>query len=88
SLLASCFKDKLHQRCRFPYIRSGEYIIRCAKRFGACGGYISGAGPTIMSIIDKDCKEFEYNMNKLIKNNLRNWRLVMLEADNSGAVIE
>ena len=41
-----------------------------------------------MSIIDKDCKEFEYNMNKLIKNNLRNWRLVMLEADNSGAVIE
>lgn len=87
-LLYSCFRDKMHQRYRFPHIKSGEYIIRCAKRFGAYGGYISGAGPTIMSVVSKDTKEFEYNMNELIKTNLKNWRLVMLEADNDGALIE
>lgn len=88
SLLYSCFRDKLHQKYRFPYIKSGEYIIRCARRFGAYGGYISGAGPTIMSVVSKNNKDFEYNMRELIENNLKNWRLVMLEADNDGVVIQ
>lgn len=88
SLLSVCFKDKLHQRYRFPQIKSGEYIIRAARRFGACGGYISGAGPTIMSVVCKEYDEFESKMNELIKTNLPNWRLVMLDADNEGAYIE
>ncbi len=87
-LLSSCFKDRIHQRHRFPYIKSGEYIIRAARRFGAYGGYISGAGPTIMSVIDKNNKDFEYNMNELIKTNLNNWRLLILEPDNTGALIQ
>ena len=56
--------------------------------FGASGGYISGAGPTIMSVVCENYDEFSKNMNSLIKTNLPNWRLVMLEADNDGAVIE
>jgi len=87
-LLSLCFRDKIHQRYRFPYIKSGEYIIRTARRAGALGAYLSGAGPTIMSVVSKDCTSFEYNMNELIKTNLKNWRLVMLEADNVGAIIE
>lgn len=87
-LLSSCFRDRIHQRYRFPFIKSGEYIIRASRRFGAYGGYISGAGPTIMSVVSKDNKEYEYNMNELIKTNLKNWRLVMLEADNTGACIQ
>ena len=87
-LLSSCFRDRVHQRYRFPYIKSGEYIIRASRRFGAYGGYISGAGPTIMSVVSKDNKEYEYNMNELIKTNLKNWHLVMLDADNTGACIQ
>lgn len=87
-LLNVCFRDRIHQKYRFPHIRSGEYIIRAARRFGACGGYISGAGPTIMSVVCENSVEFEIQMNKLIKTNLPNWRLVMLEADNDGAVID
>ena len=87
-LLSSCFRDRVHQRYRFPYIKSGEYIIRASRRFGASGGYISGAGPTIMSVVSKDNKEYEYNMNELIKTNLKNWHLVMLDADNTGACIQ
>lgn len=88
SLLSYCFRDRIHQKFRFPYIRSGEYIIRAARRFGASGGYISGAGPTIMSVVCENYKEFSDKMNSLIKTNLPDWRLVMLEADNDGAVIE
>lgn len=87
-LLSSCFRDRIHQRYRFPHIKSGEYIIRASRRFGAYGGYISGAGPTIMSVVSKDNKEYEYNMNELIKTNLKNWHLVMLDADNTGACIQ
>ncbi|MBQ4629559.1 MAG: homoserine kinase [Clostridia bacterium] len=87
-LISHSLRDKLHQRYRFPFIKSGEFIIRSARRFGALGGYISGAGPTIMSIVGSDFESFEYNMNELIKTNLKNWRLVMLDADNEGAVIQ
>ena len=41
-----------------------------------------------MSVVCKDYEEFKEKMNSLIKTNLPNWRLVMLEADNDGAVIE
>lgn len=87
-LFSVCLRDRIHQKYRFPHIRSGEYIIRAAKRLGASGGYISGAGPTIMSVVCSDYDNFEVQMNSLIKTNLPNWRLVMLEADNDGAVIE
>ncbi len=87
-LLKVCFRDRIHQKYRFPHIRSGEYIIRAAKRFGALGGYISGAGPTIMSVVAENADDFKSQMEALIKTNLPNWRLVMLDADNDGAVIE
>lgn len=86
SKLSVAVKDRIHQRYRFSRIRSGEYIIRCAKRFGAVCGYLSGAGPTIISIVDKDSALFEEQMNNLIKTNLSGWQLKMLSADNEGAV--
>lgn len=86
SLLGGAVKDRMHQRYRFPKIRSGEYIIRSAKRFGAVCGYLSGAGPTVISVLDKNSDVFEQRMNNLIETNLSGWRLVMLKADNEGAV--
>lgn len=85
TLLSAGVKDRMHQRYRFPKIRSGEYIIRCAKRFGAVCGYLSGAGPTVIAIVDKDSDSFEERMNSLIKTNLSGWSLKMLTADNEGA---
>mgnify|MGYP003314184916 CR=1 FL=1 len=38
--------------------------------------------------IKGDKNMWRFFMNKLIKTNLPDWRLVMLEADNDGAVIE
>lgn len=84
-LLKYAVKDRLHQRYRFPKIKSGEYVARSARRYGALCSYLSGAGPTIMAIVDKDAEQFEASMNKLISTNLKGWKLVMLNADNKGA---
>ncbi len=81
-------KDRLHQKYRFSMIKSAEFIIRCAKRNGAMCGYLSGAGPTIISVLDKDYDRFEKSMNNLISSNLKNWSLKMLTADNNGVVCE
>ena len=79
-------KDRLHQKYRFGMIKSAEYIVRAAKRNGAVCAYLSGAGPTIVSVIDKDYEQFENSMNNLIKTNLKNWNLKLLSADNTGVV--
>lgn len=86
SLLKVAVKDRMHQHLRFGRIRSGEYIMRILKRNGAICSYLSGAGPTVMAIVDKDFEKFEQKMNYVIKTNLKNWRLVILKADNEGAV--
>ena len=80
-------KDRIHQKYRFELISSAEFIIRSAKRYGAMCGYLSGAGPTIISVVDKDYEDFEKKMKGLIATNLKNWRLLMLEPDNTGVVI-
>lgn len=80
-------KDRIHQKYRFELISSAEFIIRSAKRFGAMCGYLSGAGPTIVSVVDKNHDEFEKKMKGLIATNLKNWRLLMLKPDNNGVVI-
>ena len=85
-LLRCAVRDRLHQKCRFSKIRSGEYIIRSARRFGAVCGYLSGAGPTVIAIVDREPELFEKQMNNLIKANLSGWSLKLLKADNDGAV--
>ncbi len=85
-LLRTAVRDRLHQKYRFSKIRSGEYIIRSAKRYGALCGYLSGAGPTIIAVVDKESELFKEQMNNLIKANLSGWSLKLLKADNDGAV--
>ena len=78
-------KDRLHQRYRFSKVRSGEFIARSMRRSGALCSYLSGAGPTIMGIVEGDYAQFYKKMNSLIQTNLSGWHLVMLSADNEGA---
>lgn len=81
-------KDRIHQKFRFGMIKSAEYIIRAAKRNGAQCGYLSGAGPTIIAIVDENANTFEQSMKHVIDNNLKSWNLKILSADNIGVVCE
>lgn len=85
SLLSLGVKDRLHQRYRFSKVKSGEFVARAMRRNGALCSYLSGAGPTIMGIVEGEYAQFSDKMNSLIQTNLKGWRLVMLSADNTGA---
>ncbi len=81
-------KDKLHQKYRFSFIKDADEIISFSKQFGATASFLSGAGPTIISVVSDNHDEYEKNMKNLIDTKLTKWRLVTLEADNEGLKIE
>ena len=81
-------QDRLHQPYRLQLIRGGDSALRIARELGAYGSYISGAGPSIVAIIDKDNTAFEKEAQlQLKKNGIFNWRIVLLECDENGAAV-
>ena len=54
--------------------------------FGAYASFVSGAGPTVMSIVNTDLFDFESLCNaRLGERGMDGWRLQMLSIDNRGA---
>lgn len=77
--------DKLHQPYRFHLIPHAEEIFTKTYEENAYGTYISGAGPTIMSIVNAENKSFAPAMrNYLGELGLQNWELKRLSIDNIG----
>ena len=59
-----------------------------AGRLGAYGVYISGAGPTIMAIVDEKNTLFPLQIRRQLKAlGLGGWRVEELHIDNRGAQI-
>lgn len=82
--------DKIHQPYRFSLIKGADYVFRISYELGSFGTYISGAGPTIISIVDqKAAKAFENKaIRKLEEKGEKGWRLLILKPDECGAQIE
>ena len=80
-------RDRLHQGYRISHIRDGNYVMNLCRKSGADACYLSGAGPTIMSIITGDVSEFQEKINFATANKLHNWRLKVFKADNCGVQI-
>ena len=80
-------KDRLHQPYRMGLIPGAEEIFRLSYEFGSYATYISGAGPTVMSIISRRYEEeFENEVfRELERRSLGNWRMVILDVDSRGA---
>ncbi len=53
-LLEVATGDRVQQQYRLPLIRGGERMFDMCPKWGAKTVYISGAGPTIMSVVAKD----------------------------------
>jgi homoserine kinase len=51
------------------------------------GVFLSGAGPTIMSIIKDEDLEFGSNINSYLKSLNCNWDVINLKCDNKGALL-
>lgn len=86
-LLPYATQDRLHQPYRKNLIPDFDKIIDISLESGAKGAFLSGAGPSIIAIIDENYDGFESEIRAKLKfvNLQANWDFMLLEADNSGA---
>lgn len=79
--------DKLHQPYRLPNIEGSDDIIRLINECSPYGVYLSGAGPTIMALVDAKDKEFVKKARAHLRENKLSWRVMPLFCDAHGAKI-
>ncbi len=87
SVLKEAVGDKLHQQYRKSYIDGFDNIVEKTYQIGARATYLSGSGPTIVSIIDSNPSEFNAQMKNFFKENSHDWVCMILSTDNVGAVV-
>ena len=62
--------------------------MQVAEKLGAYASYISGAGPTIMSIVDAKKANFVTELREILnEQGLDEWQLLKLNIDNQGTTI-
>lgn len=81
-------EDRLHQQYRSVYIDDMEGIFEKSYELGAKATYLSGSGPTIVSIIDSDYAEFKKGMRKYFADNNKKVACKILSVDNVGAIVK
>lgn len=80
-------KDVFHQNYRSKLIPGFEKVYNKSYELGALGCYLSGAGPTIMAIIDKNDKRFSNELRKFLELKNLQWDILELSIDSDGATI-
>ncbi|MEX2414775.1 MAG: homoserine kinase [Paenibacillaceae bacterium] len=80
-------KDALHQPYRSTLIPGMELILRDADQYGALGVALSGAGPTLLALVDKNDSN-KANLEAFLLNSLRsqnvNAQLLWLRPSSKG----
>lgn len=86
-MLKFAVQDKMHQQYRKVYIDGFEDIMKMSYECGSRATYLSGSGPTIVSVIDKDYHEFTNRMHGFFEENSHQWMCRVLDVDNVGSVV-
>lgn len=86
-LLKIGVRDKLHQQYRKSYIDEMDKIFEKTYELGSCATYLSGSGPTILSVLDSNYKRFNDEMKRFFTENSHRWKCMILDVDNVGAVV-
>lgn len=86
--LSMAMEDRLHQPYRSALIPDMDRIFKAAKGYGALATYLSGAGSTLMAVLNEDMsKNFEEKMNHYLNSIPNGWKLTLLKPDQAGAQI-
>ncbi|MBP1560552.1 MAG: homoserine kinase [Oscillospiraceae bacterium] len=86
--LRTAVHDRLHQPYRMELIPHGRDVFDTAYSLGAYAAYLSGAGPSLMAIVDADNEYFCGKMRfALDKMGLSAWEVHELHIDNIGTRI-
>lgn len=80
--------DKLHQPYRLKFIKGAQEIFDLAYRCGAYAVYISGAGSTLMAMVNVTDIMFADRVKKELDKSFPDWHLKMLDCDENGATVE
>lgn len=82
-------QDRLHQPYRFPMIAGAEQIFFLSYELGAYAVCISGAGPSILAIVDeRDTDVFVTTAKqRLLSMGLKGWQVEMFACDPAGAAV-
>ena len=82
-------QDRIHQPYRFPLIQGAERVFYTAYGLGAYAVAISGAGPSILAIIDRETEDFAARAEESLRQEgLSGWRVQVLGCDPHGARVE
>lgn len=87
ALLKEATKDRIHEQFRSRLIDNFDKVYNKALEFGAFSCFLSGAGPTLMAIIDKEDVNFVNKFTKFICKENINWDIKELTIDEYGAKI-
>ncbi len=81
-------QDKLHQPYRMKFIAHSQDIFDKAYDLGAYAAYVSGAGPTLMAIINGHDISFAKAMREYLDGlGLTGWQIKELSIDNQGTKV-
>ncbi|MEM1483672.1 homoserine kinase [Oscillospiraceae bacterium PP1C4] len=81
--------DRLHQPYRMGLIKGCPEVMDACYNLGAYAAFISGAGPTIMAVVDANLSDFgDCISRRLPELGLYGWQVHTLSIDNIGTIIE
>lgn len=87
-MLETACQDKLHELYRGNLINNYNDIKSKCRELGALGVFLSGAGPTIMSIVHRENNEFYKRINDYLPVLKDKWEVKKLDVDYRGVEIE
>lgn len=83
-LVKAALHDRIHQPYRTGLIKGYDKAEELALFLGACGVCVSGAGPTILCVSEKE--SFSAKMRKAMAEEFPTWQVMELLVDREGAV--
>ena len=86
--IRSAMEDRVHQPYRAPLIPGMQRVFDAARRAGALGAAISGAGPTILALTDADPERIGESMCAAWKEQEIASRILVLDIEPQGVVVE
>lgn len=81
-------EDRLHQDFRKESVSHFDDIKQKSYEIGAKATYLSGSGPTIVSLISENYSEFEREMSEYLATLDGKWSIKICTIDNVGAILK
>lgn len=86
--LLCAMEDRIHEPYRKTFIDGYQRLYNKLKSYGALGTYISGSGPTLVSLVEaEDAEYFLEDINEYMQKAFPTWKVKMIDVDNEGVKI-